>query len=295
MCDAPRSVSLDASLLVELGSVADESALRQFLAVRLLYPSNPLQGREPEEQYAEEYSIAGQLGFERSLFSFEGFMADEFRMIPSPSRSELILYRGWMMKPPHYTELHRTLIGLGAVPLTTPQQYQLCHYLPEWYEILKELTSETRFFDENDDMVAELQRLGWKGCFLKDYVKSVSAEGGGMARELDQIPTVIARMKKFRGEIEGGICARRIEDFEAGSEERHFVFRGKAFSRTGSAPAMVATAAERIASPFFSVDTAVRTDGVIRIVELGDGQVSDLKQWPAQRFLELLRENVADT
>jgi len=218
-------------------------------------------------------------------------MAHEFRMIPSPSRSELVLYRGWMMKPAHYADLHRTLLGLGAVPLTTPQQYKLCHYLPGWYEILKEFTPETRFFDENDDIAGELQRSGWKGCFLKDYVKSVSAEGGAMARELKQIPAVIARMKKFRAEIEGGICARRIEDFEPPSEERHFVFRGKAFSRNGSAPMVVATAAERIASPFFCVDTAVRKDGVMRIVELGDGQVSDLKQWTVRRFLELLRES----
>ena len=261
--------------------------------MRLLYPSNPLRAREPDEQYAEEFGRAGRLGFERSLFSFEGFTAHEFRMIPSPSRSELVVYRGWMMKPSEYAGLHRALVQLGAVPLTSPHEYQLCHYLPGWYETLKEFTPETRFFTESDDIAAEVGRLGWKGCFLKDYVKSVSAEGGAIAREPEQIRDVITRMRKFRGEIEGGICARRVEDFEIGSEQRHFVFRGKAFSLTESAPAIVAAAAERVASPLFSVDTVVRRDGVMRIVELGDGQVSDLKRWPAERFLELLQDSHA--
>jgi len=260
--------------------------------VRLLYPANPLRLREPDEQYAEEYAVAGRMGFEVSLFSFEAFTAHEFRMVPSPGRSELLIYRGWMIKPAKYAEMHRALLDLGAVPLTSPRQYQLCHYLPEWYETLKEFTAETRFFSERDDIAAEIERLGWKGCFLKDYVKSVSTGGGSIARELVEIPAVLAKMKTYRGEIEGGICARRIEDFQAGSEDRHFVIRGRAFSRTGSPPKSVVAAAERIASPFFTVDTAVRTDEVVRIVELGDGQVSDLKEWAAERLLVLLQKNL---
>jgi len=262
---------------------------RQAQGVRLLFPANPLRPREPDEQYSAEYSAAEHMSFALSLFSFEGFMAHEFRMAPSPARAEVVVYRGWMMKPAKYAELHKSLVELGAVPLISQTQYRFCHYLPEWYETLKEFTAETRFFSENDDIPTEIRRLGWNGCFLKDYVKSVAVDGGSIAREPGEIPAVLARMKKYRGEIEGGICARRIEEFQSGSEERHFVIKGKAFSGGGSAPEVVKTAAERIGSPFFSVDTALRKDGVMRIVELGDGQVSDLKEWRAERLLEVLR------
>jgi hypothetical protein len=36
------------------------------------------------------------------------------------------------------------------------------------------------------------------------------------------------------------------------------------------------------------VDAALRSDGVLRIVEIGDGQMSDRKHWPLERFVRLL-------
>ena len=52
-------------------------------------------------------------------------------------------------------------------------------------------------------------------------------------------------------------------------------------------PEIVQECAKRISSPFFSVDAVDRSDGVQRIVEIGDGQVSDLVGWTADRFVEL--------
>jgi hypothetical protein len=37
-------------------------------------------------------------------------------------------------------------------------------------------------------------------------------------------------------------------------------------------------------SKFFSVDVARRADGRLRVVEVGDGQVSDLVGWSAEAF-----------
>jgi len=42
-----------------------------------------------------------------------------------------------------------------------------------------------------------------------------------------------------------------------------------------------------IASPFWSVDIAKRMDDEFRIVEIGDGQVSDLVGWTPERFAEI--------
>ncbi|NJK46690.1 MAG: ATP-grasp domain-containing protein [Pleurocapsa sp. SU_196_0] len=36
------------------------------------------------------------------------------------------------------------------------------------------------------------------------------------------------------------------------------------------------------------MDVVMRTDGVQRVVELGDGQVSDLKEWSLARFQRVL-------
>jgi hypothetical protein len=55
-------------------------------------------------------------------------------------------------------------------------------------------------------------------------------------------------------------------------------------------PEPVAFCAEAIASSFFSVDVARRADGVDRIVEIGDGQVSDLSGWSVGRFVGIWSE-----
>jgi hypothetical protein len=96
-------------------------------------------------------------------------------------------------------------------------------------------------------------------------------------------------MQKFRGTIEGGICGRRVEDFVADSERRYFVINGRAFAANSheEIPSIVEECAKRIKSQFFSVDVVERRDGVKRIVEIGDGQVSDLVEWTAERFAKL--------
>lgn len=80
---------------------------------------------------------------------------------------------------------------------------------------------------------------------------------------------------------------RKHEDFVPDSEHRHFVFDGCAHSVGSEVPFLISYCAAAIASPFFSVDTASVPDGTVRIVELGDGQVSDRKEWNADQFVGL--------
>jgi ATP-grasp domain, R2K clade family 3 len=260
--------------------------------VNILYPSNPLNRNEPDELYAEEYAAALDLGFEVSLFRFEEFLAGSFRVRPSLPPGQPVLYRGWMLTPQHYARLHSEIVRLGATMLTSPEQYERCHYLPGWYAKLQEFTPETHLFQESDNVATRLRELTWSECFLKDYVKSLSVEGGSMVRDLARIPEAIAKMKAYWGEIEGGLCARRIEDFNPETEERYFVFGGKPFSRDDFIPEVVRVAASRVDSPFFTADTVLRRDGITRIIELGDGQVSDRKKWSAVQLLSVFKHSI---
>ena len=253
----------------------------------LLYPNHPLASKQPDELFAEEFEAAATLGVRASLFSFEDFLAGHFRSRPAIPFGQTVVYRGWMLTLAQYAQLYAEIGQLGSSMLTSPAQYERCHHLPGWYWALRDYTPETLFFSESDDIAARLRMLDWSSCFLKDYVKSLSGEGGSMVRDLSSIPEVIARMKLFRGEIEGGVCARRIEEFDDTTEERHFVFHGTPFPRSRDVPDVVADAARLIDSPFFTVDTVRRRDGIVRIVELGDGQVSDRKQWTVDQFLSI--------
>jgi len=256
--------------------------------MRLLYPNAMLSPREADDIFEAEHLAAKEAGLKTSLFSLEGLQMG--KRIPVFGDGESVLYRGWMMTPSEYQELCKQINQSGGVPIVSPAAYQRCHYLPDWYPSLSDLTAETVFFHEGADITAELRSRGWDGCFLKDYVKSLS--GFSLITNLDQIPDVIAKMKKYRGLIEGGLCARRIEEYDSQSERRYFVYRGTAHSADGHVPELVLEVGRRIDCPFFSVDTIVRRDGALRVVEIGDGQVSDLKEWLPQTFVGIFAHHV---
>lgn len=260
--------------------------------MRLLYPADAFNPKVADEAYAEEFTAAQAAELPVSIFSFEDFQSGSFRARPAIQSGESILYRGWMMTPADYARLFEAIVFAGGAPITDIAAYTLCHHLPCWYSLLTEFTAETMVFAESDDIASGLATHGWDGCFLKDYVKSLSTDGGSLVRDLSAIPSVIAKMKKYRGKIEGGLCARQLEDYDTSTERRYFVWRGQARSDTGDVPQIVAAAAGRVASPFFTVDVALRRDGVLRIIELGDGQVSDRKHWSCHSLIRMFVSEV---
>lgn len=192
-----------------------------------------------------------------------------------------------MVTPAEYEKIVALIKSRGGVPLTSSEEYVSCHYLPNWYPALAELTPETRIFPVDADLESELQALGWERFFFKDYVKSLKTSVGSVVSKPEEAATVLSEMMRFRGTIEGGVCVRRFESFVADSERRYFVIDGIPHGADGVVPDLVAEVARRIRSPFFAVDVAMRDDGVLRVVEVGDGQVSDLVGWGAEAFAEL--------
>jgi hypothetical protein len=256
--------------------------------MRLVYPTDAFKSTKVDEAYADEYAAARDAGFAVSLFSFEAFQSGEFRPFPAIEAGDAILYRTWMVTETEYGRLNEFTTAQGGVPLTTPDSYLLCHHLPRWYPLLRQFTSETRFYSADADVAADLTAAGWDGCFLKDFVKSLSTDGGSLVKDLLSVPTVVTKMRKYRGQIEGGLCARRIEEYDPATERRFFVYHGKAYGGGVTPPPPVLEAADVISSPFFSVDVAKRADGMLRIIELGDGQVSDRKHWTSQDFIKII-------
>lgn len=231
---------------------------------------------------------------QRAALAAAGFGASDCPdAVPAGARSlrdvppgATVVYRGWMLNAREYETLAGAIAACGATPLTSPREYLLAHHLPNWYPQLAEFTPETRVFAADADLVAELRALDWGAYFVKDYVKALKTGRGPILRDPADAPELLALMREYRGTIEGGVCVRRVEEFVPDSERRYFVVNGAPCGPDANEPVpeIVRTAAERIASPFFSVDVARRTDGALRIVEIGDGQVSDLVGWIAARF-----------
>jgi len=264
------------------------SYLGAIQTMRIIYPLNPLRRDEADEPYQQEFMLVKKLGMNCSLFDFDVLEFDEFEVKPSITDGEDILYRGWMLSPKNYQRLLMFIKKNGGNPITSYDNYIQCHHLPSWYSKCVEYTAETFFFADDSMLEDNILNLDWDAYFVKDYVKSNSTERGSIAFTAVEVLEIVALIKKYRGEIEGGIAIRRVEDYQPESEVRYFIFNGIAYSPNDNIPTIVQDISKIINAPFYSVDLIKRGDGVYRLVELGDGQVSDKKTWDIEVFIKML-------
>ena len=255
--------------------------------MHFLFPADPINPRITDEFFKSQAEILGVEGC--SLFSLENQRLTG--RLPAGSR---VMYRGWMLNGEEYLLLTGLVEGAGGKMLTSPQQYLNAHYVPNWYPLLSDFTPETAMFPLEQlnsagfDLVAELRNLGWGKFFLKDYVKSLKTARGSLIDSAEDAPEVMALMEQFRGAIEGGLCVRKWEP-GLRDEQRYFIVNGEVRGVTYREPDMetLNSVAKRIDSPLFSVDIAYDANGRTRLVEIGDGQVSDLVNgWTPERFKE---------
>ena len=258
--------------------------------MHLLFPSDPFNKSIPDAAYAEELAASQELGLACSVFSFEDFEQGVFKPRPALPAEGEILYRGWMLRPESYELLNTAVLAKGSLLKVSPAQYRHCHHLPEWYPLCQDITPETVVVPRDADFAQALADKGWPAYFVKDYVKSLTTGRGSVVASAQEVAEVVLLIEQYRGSMEGGVCIHRFESLLAESEERYFVLDGKAHAREGSAPALVHALARRIQSPFFSADLVLSATGDLRLFELGDGQVSNRKQWPALRFASMLCE-----
>jgi ATP-grasp domain, R2K clade family 3 len=252
--------------------------------VHFLYPAVPFALGVVDDTFKLEAEAMREAGFSYSTLSIEDLEAGNFKVCPRIPEDAIVVYRGWMLEAERYARLVAGIESVGAQAHTNLETYLSCHHLPNWYAKIADLTPETRVFAVDTDLETELRALGWGAYFIKDFVKSLKTSIGSIISRPEDINALLDEMQKFRGQIEGGIVVRRLEPIDAASERRYFVIHGRAFAPDGEAPQIVHVCAERVQSLFFSVDVVTRNDGELRVIEVGDGQVSDLVGWSPERF-----------
>jgi hypothetical protein len=262
--------------------------------MKFIFPSDYFNLRQADEAYSAEYDCLQNLGFETSVISLENLGSRMAEVFPIPNPESKVIYRGWMLSTNKYLQLVDTVKSTGVEMWISADEYLATHHLPNWYPLISDLTPETHFFDIDENLESELHCLGWSRFFIKDYVKSLKTSIGSIISQPSEIGIVVAEMQKFRGVIEGGICVRKTEDFIIETEQRYFVINGRSFAAKSDTkvPDIVEECARRITSKFFAVDAIERRDGCLRIVEIGDGQVSGLVGWTVDRFASLWTEFV---
>ena len=171
--------------------------------------------------------------------------------------------------------------------LESPAEYISNHHITGWYHACQEYTFETVFASANSDFALLTKQLQWPAYFVKDYVKFLTTSRGSVAHSAAEITEIVKQIAHFRGEIEGGIGVRQFEKLVENSEQRYFVLNGQPFSADNHIPAIVSDIVNKISTPFFTIDVVKNSQGELRLIEIGDGQVSDIKEWAIDKLVAL--------
>ncbi|AGL18129.1 ATP-grasp domain-containing protein [Actinoplanes sp. N902-109] len=261
----------------------------------LLFPADVLRPRRVDDHFAGEAAAARDAGFPVAVVDHDaiarGDATGAVTRVPGDSTA---IYRGWMLAGDRYAEFEAALATRAVRLNTDAQQYRRAHELPGWYAGLSAFTPPSLWTTGTDRAGFDAVRtaLGSGPAVLRDYTKSMKHHWHEAAyipdlADAPQAWSVARRMAELRGDdLAGGFVLRRYEEF-TGAEVRTWWIDGTCrlvtahpdtpdelppadLDLTGLRPAVVA-----LALPFVTVDLARRTDGTWRVIELGDGQVSD--------------------
>jgi hypothetical protein len=265
--------------------------------VLLLVPANPLRPRRADEHFAAEAAAARDVGIAVGLIDHDA-LADpggaQRAAARVPDAGGPAVYRGWMMSSASYAELAGALTARGVKLRTGAAQYRRAHELPGWHQALAAVTPQAAWTDGDAQagFRAACERLGPGPAVLRDYVKSMKHrwQEAAYIPDLADAPAawkVAARFRELRDdEFTGGFVLRRFEHFDS-AEARTWPVDGACRRITAhpDTPAdlppdldlspFAPLIGSSLALPFVTADLARRTDGTRRLIELGDGQVSD--------------------
>lgn len=277
----------------------------------LLVPSDPLGSRVPDQHFMREADGARGVGMDVAVIDHDAILGGEIpaavRRVPRFDVPQPAWYRGWMLPSAAYSRLATELEARGVLLLTDPATYRAAHELPGWYGTFADLTPasvwapwEARRTPTRSDVGLLTEALGGGPGVVKDYVKSRKHEWHEACFVPDLADTahatrVTARMVELQDDdLAGGIVVRSFESFAPDAlgrteEARIWWVRGAAVVITPhpDAPAgstvevptevrdAVGASVRALGAPFVTTDLALRSDGVWRVIEVGDGQVSD--------------------
>jgi hypothetical protein len=274
----------------------------------LLFPADVMRPRRVDAHFAGEYEAAQRLDRPVALVDHDALAHDPAAAAARVPGGQVAIYRGWMLTGQAYAGLEAALAAGGTRLHTTADQYRRGHELPGWYAALAGFTPPSAWTagTARSDFHLARRSLGDGPAVVRDYSKSMKHYW----HEATYIPelgdaaaawAVADRMRELRGDdLAGGFVLRRFEAF-TGPEVRTWWVDGTCRLVTAhpdtpdqSPPpgldlTVFAPAIAALELPFVTVDLVRRDDGVWRIVELGDGQVSDRpRSTPAEELVGAL-------
>jgi hypothetical protein len=241
--------------------------------LNILLPSQPYQ-RTVDPMWQEEMEIAQSHGHNVCLFDER-----QERIHQTLNTSWPTLYRGWMLTAAEYEQLAL------LTPLLVPAAiYLSAHQALGWYAAVAGFTPRSQIIKAGVAQKAVVALLGRDGrCFVKGLSKSFGQDS--IVHSLEKFQKLLTQ-HAVAGDEE--LFVREFVELSDRPEERFFVVRNQAFGAGGATfpPTLLPALAALQSRWFYTVDVAYRADGKPLIIEVGDGQVSDTKEWTVTQLYQ---------
>jgi ATP-grasp domain, R2K clade family 3 len=245
----------------------------------VLLPSLPFQ-REIDPMWAAEAAAAQAQGYAVALFDAEQ------PKLYGPLPAQPVLYRGWMLTEPEYRWLE------ARCPLLVPYaQYAASHEARGWYDSIRDFTPPSRF------LAVQPWLREWETGqvdapqFVKGLVKSFGAES--KVRSAADARQLVQRQELGPDEL---LFVRELVALSPAPEQRFFAVGAQVFGAGGTElPVELRPAVAALQTrPFYTIDVARTAEGQPTIIEVGDGQVSDVKEWTVTELYERVIRRLAE-
>ncbi|ACY98835.1 MULTISPECIES: ATP-grasp domain-containing protein [Thermomonospora] len=268
------------------------------MTLTVVFCADPLNPRRVDPHFAREAAAVRDHYGNVALIDHDvlrrGDAAAAVRRVPV--RLGPAWYRGWMLTGEEYEALAEALKERGTPLMIRPDDYRRAHELPGWHDTFAGLTPQSVWCPlpprtVPDDLAELVRPLPAGPGVIKDYVKSRKHEWAEACyvpdvKNVAQLRGVVEKMVALQDEfLSGGLVVREFESYETGEARVWWVdgepvLIGPHPDEPDSCPEpeldLVAAAVRALGCRFITTDMALRADGQWRVVEVGDGQVSEL-------------------
>ncbi|MBD1491203.1 ATP-grasp domain-containing protein [Weissella confusa] len=287
-----------------------------------LFPSDFLNNREPDFDYKNEYEAAKRY-FTVVLINQEKlFDRNEVSVNLKISNGDVVIYRGWMLKPTQYALLVAYVTHHGGRMFTDQSAYEYTHLLPNWMQGDGSYVPAVWTEDLSDAAIRKMLSRFSGAVTIKDYVKSRKFEWSDafyipdVADEQNALRVIHNFISRQGDDLVGGLVIREFVDLKSIGEhpqshtpifEEYRVFymqrkplviidywRNDVVELSETDLHIINRVTEQVASDFYTVDFVRSIDGKLIVMEMGDGQVSGLQNYDEQRFYDAIKERLLD-
>lgn len=271
--------------------------------MRFLYPSSMLKATRVDEHFQNEVDVLDEAPV---LYSE---LEDRLVLRGEDIRGTTIIYRGWILSPKAYVKLEDLVLAAGAKTLVSSAAYSRSQFAERWLNVFEDLTPRTTAYSysTDTDVIGQDYAGSSNSYIVKGSSKSLKHDWNNsmFAKTGADVSRVVANFKEQVSEVEESfVLVRDFEDWVPGElrvwwiDDRFVVDQhpnNNSFVDFGESFVIFLTDTVRplidlLDAGFVATDFVRDSSGSFRLVEVGNGQVSEAKDF--KKIVHMLNKNL---